>query len=196
MRPSSERARGRKCRCHYLRGLWLSGLRLAESLELHWDRDGKLCIDLTGKRAMLRIPAELEKGHKDQMLPIAPEFAEFLAAAPEAARTGPVFNPKAQSRQGPAANRAPRGGIISKIGEVAGVKVNTDPKTGKVKYASATRSAPQLWGALGKPRHAPRAHGIDAPRKHRDDHAVLRGPKRTGYRRRTLAGPRAISVRW
>ena len=32
---------------HYLNGLWHSGLRLAESLELHWDRDDKLCVDLS-----------------------------------------------------------------------------------------------------------------------------------------------------
>ena len=27
---------------HYLRGLWLSGLRLEESLDLYWDRDDNL----------------------------------------------------------------------------------------------------------------------------------------------------------
>jgi hypothetical protein len=76
---------------HYLEGLWTSGLRLAESLELYWDRDDKLCVDLAGKRPMLRIPAELEKGHKDRHLPIAPEFAEFLLRTPPAERTGSVF---------------------------------------------------------------------------------------------------------
>ena len=64
---------------HYLSGLWLSGLRLAESLELSWDRDDKLCVDLQpGEHPMLRIPAALEKGNKDRLLPMAPEFAEFL----------------------------------------------------------------------------------------------------------------------
>ena len=37
-------------------------MRLRESLQLWWDRDDKLCVDLTGKYAMLHIPAELEKG--------------------------------------------------------------------------------------------------------------------------------------
>ena len=84
---------------HYLRGLWKSGLRLGESLELFWDRDDKLCVDLSGKRPMLRIPGALEKGNRDRMLPMAPEFAELLLATPEAERTGPVFRlPMGQHR--------------------------------------------------------------------------------------------------
>ena len=46
---------------YYLKGLWWSGLRLAESLELYWDRPDRLCVDLSGKYPMLRILAELEK---------------------------------------------------------------------------------------------------------------------------------------
>jgi hypothetical protein len=80
---------------YYLRGLWWSGLRLEESLKLYWDRDDRLCVDLTGKFPMLRIPAELEKGHRDRLLPIAPEFAEYLFATPECERTGRVFKPMA-----------------------------------------------------------------------------------------------------
>jgi len=80
---------------YYLRGLWWSGLRLEESLKLYWDRDDRLCVDLTGKFPMLRIPAELEKGHRDRLLPIAPEFAEHLFATPECERTGRVFKPMA-----------------------------------------------------------------------------------------------------
>ena len=73
--------------------MWLSGLRLAESLELWWDRDDRLCVDLSGEHPMLRIPAECEKGNQDRVLPMAPEFAEFVLTTPEAERTGPVFNP-------------------------------------------------------------------------------------------------------
>lgn len=50
---------------------------------------------------MLRIPAECEKGNQDRLLPIAPEFAEFLLQTPEAARHGRVF--KLQGRSGPRA---------------------------------------------------------------------------------------------
>jgi len=48
---------------HYMRGLWRSGLRLSESLELYWDQSSKLTVDMTDRRPMLRIPAELEKGN-------------------------------------------------------------------------------------------------------------------------------------
>lgn len=120
---------------HYLRGLWLSGLRLTESLEVFWNRADRLCIDLTGKRPMLRIPAELEKGHRDRLLPITPDFAEFLLATPEDRRRGPVFRPQMPS--GNRANAHDAGRMIAMIGELARVVVHTNPKTGKVKYATA-----------------------------------------------------------
>lgn len=47
---------------HLLRGLWWSGLRLEESLNLWWDRLDRISIDLSSGRPLLRIPAEKEKG--------------------------------------------------------------------------------------------------------------------------------------
>ena len=135
---------------YYLEGLWASGLRLTESLDLFWDRDDKLCVDLSGKHPMLRIPGELEKGNRDRLLPMSPEFCEFLLATPAAERTGPVFNPaarrKGNDRVGP--DRACR--VICDIGEAARVKVHSDPKTGRVKFASAhdlRRSFGERWSA-------------------------------------------------
>jgi len=148
---------------HYLLGLWYSGLRLSESLELWWDRDDRLCVDLSEEYPMLRIPAECEKGNQDRLLPMAPEFAEFLLAAPEAKRTGRVFNPLPL---GP-----PRGErlcdyrvceMVARIGKAAGVKVasktKADSKTGErgelVKYASAhdlRRSFGERWATRVMP---------------------------------------------
>lgn len=119
---------------HYLTGLWWSGLRLAESLELYWDRPDRLCVDLSGKYPMLRILAELEKGHQDRLLPVAPEFAEFLLAVPEEERHGRVFG--LRSRQGGWLTDARASKLGVDIGKAAGVKVYTHPQTGKVKYAS------------------------------------------------------------
>ena len=82
---------------HLLRGLWWSGLRLGEALNLYWDRPDKLCVDLSGRRPMLRIVAELEKGGRDRLLPIAPEFADFLLQTPEAERHGRVFKPQGKA---------------------------------------------------------------------------------------------------
>lgn len=60
----------------YLKGLWLSGLRLSESLLLEWDdAPGALVVDFSGRRPMLRIPAESEKGGAHRLLAMAPEFA-------------------------------------------------------------------------------------------------------------------------
>lgn len=119
---------------YYLRGLWLGGLRLAESLELYWDRPDRPSVDLSGKRPMLRIVAELEKGHQDRLLPVALEFAEFLLATPEEKRHGRVF--RLPSRQSGSLTKGHVSSLGGKIGKAAGVKVYTHPKTGKVKYAS------------------------------------------------------------
>jgi integrase len=138
---------------HFLRGLWWSGLRLGEALNLYWDRQDKLCVDLTGKRPMLRIVAELEKGGRDRMLPIVPEFAAFLLETPEAERHGRVFKPL--GRAGDVLNDLTCVcHVISRIGKAAGVKVATDPRTGKVKYASAhdlRRSFGERWSTRVMP---------------------------------------------
>jgi integrase len=120
---------------HYLTGLWLSGLRLTESFEVYWDRPDRLCIDLDGRRPRLRIPAEFEKGHRDRLLPITPDFAEYLLATAEADRHGPIFRPLMPS--GNRANAQRAGRMVALFGELARVVVHTDAKTGKVKFASA-----------------------------------------------------------
>ncbi len=117
-----------------LRGLWFSGLRIGEALELSWDGNEGLIICLEGKRPMMLIPASAEKGFKDRMLPITPDFAELLNSIPEANRNGKVF---------PIQNKAGKpmicpyaiGKRISDIGEKAGIKVKDE--SGKIKYASA-----------------------------------------------------------
>ncbi len=108
----------------FLRGLWASGLRLTESLELYWDQEDKLHPVLTGKFPMLRIPADLEKGNKERLLPMAPEFAELLTSVPEADRTGPVFKlERADGKPGrPAVDRVSK--VVSSIGEKAKVRVD------------------------------------------------------------------------
>lgn len=133
-----------------LRGLWLSGLRLSEALELSWDDDqGTLHVVLAGKFPMFRIPAESEKGHKERMLPMTPDFAEFLAETPEDARSGLVFSFLSTTGER-YADRYSAGRVISAIGKRAGVKVSTTKRTGadKVKFASAhdlRRSFGERW---------------------------------------------------
>ena len=121
---------------HYLRGLWASGLRLRESLDVWWDRLEKILpVFPKNGRAMLQVPGELEKGNTDRLLPIAPEFSLFLTETPDVARTGPVF--RLDGRRGRYRDWQVSK-IVSKIGKAAGVKVYVDPRDPqKVKYASA-----------------------------------------------------------
>lgn len=76
----------------YLRALWASGLRLSESLTLSWDdRPDAITVDLSGRRPMLRVPADVEKGNRDRLLPMTPELAELLESVPAHKRRGRVF---------------------------------------------------------------------------------------------------------
>ena len=127
-------------------GLWWSGLRMGEALEVYWDRTDRLCVDMTGRRPMLRVPAELEKGHRDRTLAIAPEFAQFLAETPQDQRRGRVFRPLGSKGDVVTAERASQ--LIAKMGRKAGVMVHTHPTSGKVKHASAhdlRRSFGERW---------------------------------------------------
>lgn len=119
---------------HFLTGLWISGLRLDEGLNLYWDRADKLHIDLTGRHPRLCIPEACEKGHRNRLLPLTPDAADFFLSTPPDQRRGPVFNPEAAQGR---ASYDVAGRIVGLVGEMAGIKVHTNPRTGKVKFASA-----------------------------------------------------------
>jgi len=160
---------GPKVAKHYRRllvGLWWGGLRIAEAVALRWDgMSAGLVVDMTGRRPMLRIDAAHEKGHRDRLLPLAPEFARLLQRVPQARRRGKVFalpHPKT-GRPLPADEVS---ALVVRIGKAAGVKVRTkvkskvDPKTGErrpvemVKFASAhdlRRSFGERWAARVMP---------------------------------------------
>jgi integrase len=136
---------------HYMNGLWLSGLRLGESLILSWDDGSPFQVDFTGKYPRFRISAEAEKGHADRVLPLTPDFAEWLLATPCGERNGFVFNPEMITGR---ASYDTVGRVLSLTGELAGVKVHTDHRTGKVKFASAVdfrRSFGTRWAKKVKP---------------------------------------------
>lgn len=77
---------------HFLRGLWLTGLRLGEALALSWDKDAALCMDLSGRRPRLRIHGSAQKSGKTETVPLLPDAAEFFLATPEAEREGLVLD--------------------------------------------------------------------------------------------------------
>jgi integrase len=131
-KAGQERVRQRRQSIqHLLHGLWLSGLRLGEALCLTWDQwsDG-IRVDASGEFVKLLIPAEAEKGGRDRVYPVTPDFAEFLLAVPEEQRAGYVFNPvltRGVCRRLDSVSKA-----IVAIGKAAGVKVDERKKNGKV----------------------------------------------------------------
>ena len=129
---------------HYLRGLWWSGLRLRESLDLSWDARAGLSIDLSGQYPMIRIRAHAQKSGREELCPVAPEFAEMLLATPPGQRRGRVFRLLgARDKE----VRCPIwvSKLVERIGRAARIKVDERtkraPETGErvvvVKYASA-----------------------------------------------------------
>ena len=140
-------------------GLNLSGLRLSEALALSWDSDAPISVSTAGKYPALRIQAEAEKAHRDRLLPIAPEFAEFLLAVPEAERHGLVFGIYGEGGKPLSTKRASR--YISAIGKAAGVVTNR----GENRNATAhdlRRSFGTRW-AEGDTRYPTR---LDAAQQH------------------------------
>jgi integrase len=126
-----------------LKGLWLSGLRLGEALNLHWTDDRQLCVDFSGRRPMFRIRGTAEKGRRDRILPMAPEFAELLETVPQGKRKGYVFRPKGpEGLSRLSMNWVSK--MIVRFGAAGGVKVAERKKAGDdgkpatiVKWASA-----------------------------------------------------------
>ena len=124
----------------FLEGLWLSGLRLEEAITLSWDEDAGLAIDLSGKHPRLRISGGSQKSGKDQVLPLVPDFAQWLLRTPEDERVGPVFRIIGLETGEPISSKQVSR-LVTKIGKRAGIVVNremkrvkedvVDPKTGE-----------------------------------------------------------------
>lgn len=138
-----------------LRGLWLSGLRLGEALKLSWDADAEIAVQVDGKYPRLRLLAEGHKALRDQLLPITPDFAEFLLQTPKDERHGLVFGIYGGIPGEPLSTKR-AGRYISAIGEKA--LVVTDPtvshrrvnkETGEVTFVPGYASAHDLRRSFG-----------------------------------------------
>jgi integrase len=139
-----------------LRGLWWSGLRLGEACRLSWTDTGTgLWVDLEGRRPMLRIDAWADKGKRERILPMAPEFAEMLEAVPPHQRRGHVFKPLQRDGQTIGKRRDWVGRTVRKIGAAAGV-VTTVNQDGRQSTASAhdfRRAFGTRWAERILPQH-------------------------------------------
>jgi len=146
-----------------LHGLWLSGLRLDEAVGLTWHpSEGVSVHDLDGPEPMFLVPAHAEKAHTDRILPMAPEFAEWLRKIPHESRTGHVFNPLTRRhRYGLRPTSHHVGTLITRIGRMAGVIVDRREMTDeegcpftRLKHASAhdlRRSFGERWASRVMP---------------------------------------------
>jgi integrase len=133
----------------FLQGLWLSGLRIDEAVQLSWDDEEAFAIELAGRHPKFRIYAEAEKGRRDRLLPMTPDFAEFVLQVPPSERAGYVFRLSGRcTKRQMTSGRASR--IVSAIGKSAGIVVNKADQ----KYASAhdlRRAFGTRWAARVKP---------------------------------------------
>jgi len=136
--------------CFFARGLWYQGLRVNEALHLSWDREDWHRVDLDQEHPVIWIRGQLEKGKKDRVHPMAPEFAELLTEVPEQERSGPVFVLPEVDRTKPKWQRAWVSGVGMRIGRKGGILVSKDAQTGKEKFASfhdLRRSCALRWAA-------------------------------------------------
>lgn len=135
---------------HLLRGLFASGLRLGEALQLSWEQDsGFIAVDLYRKHPMYLIPADTDKSRMERLLPIAPEFVEMLEAVPEEERSSRVFKLLPQRNLGDLTRVDTVSSHISAMGRTAGVRVS------QKKYASAhdlRRSFGVRWVSRVRPK--------------------------------------------
>jgi integrase len=130
--------------------LWLSGLRLEEAVKLSWT-DPPLRIDLDGGRyPRLVIHHYGQKSRRDEISPLAPDFATWLRRTPPDERTGLVLPLMSAYRKNcRLKNSAKIGSYLCAIGERSGIVVNDDGKF--VSAHDLRRSFGTRWAAKVKP---------------------------------------------
>lgn len=125
-----------------VRGLWLSGMRLTESLAATWHPSG-FQIDFSGDRPYYRIHAGSEKGNATRLLAVTPDAAAFFEQL--RAESGPVF-PMADRDMSTVSRH------LTNIAKAAGVTIHD--ARGKERFAGAhdlRRSFGERWAARVQP---------------------------------------------
>lgn len=123
-----------------IRWLWLSGLRISEAVKLSWDSMEPFSVQLTAESAYFVISSIGQKSRKEELCPMAPDFADTLRRVPYKLRKGLVF-------------RLPFSrhwvqSVLRKIGKRARIKVNQQGKT--VSAHDLRRSFCTRWSSLVK----------------------------------------------
>ena len=119
----------------FLRGLWLSGLRIDELNRLDWNLASGLHVDTT-ERLRLIVFLGAQKNGRDTFLPAPEEFWDMIDK-PGVSRLGRIF--PIPGKYGDQMTTRNIGRRIGEIGKAAGVVVN--PKSGKCATAHDLRAA-------------------------------------------------------
>jgi integrase len=122
----------------FLRGLWWSGLRLGEALDLSWDNENSITVDTSAAKPRLCIAAGQDKSGEARLLPLATEFRELLLAVPKGQREGRVF-PLVGINGESISDLRQVSKVISEIGKAA--RVTVDKASGKCASAHDLRRA-------------------------------------------------------
>lgn len=118
-----------------LRGLFLSGLRIKEACDLWWNRQDKMHIEEFDGHFYLAVLDSAEKGKKNRLLPVTPDFEEFLRALPH--RDGLVFRFPLDRFKGDNPHKDTVSDKIAEMGRLANVVV--DDRHGKTATAQDFR---------------------------------------------------------
>lgn len=118
-----------------LEALWRSGFRLGETFSFYWEPvyGSHYLEKLDEKYPHIVISARAEKGFKDRIIPVAPDFANLLRQVPVSERHGPVF--RWTLSRGDSTSTKTVSKRISEAGRLAGVIVGQ--RRGNPVYASA-----------------------------------------------------------
>lgn len=131
---------------YLIRGLWQSGLRLDEIMNLSWDIPSTISPEWPeGKLPILKIPAAMQKNDTEEDIPLLSWFEQVLLETPASGRTGWIFNP--QSLQSKVGRRVRHGRfdaewigkVVSRIGKKSGIvtKPEVEETGAPAKYVSA-----------------------------------------------------------
>jgi integrase len=135
---------------HLIRGLYLSGLRLSEALRLHESRrDCHRPLGLQSSRPSIAFLAS-QKNRRDQVVAIAPDFAEFLRTTTPV--DGWYFNPR--GAKGRYRTPGSVSHLISDMGAKAKIVVEPGDTPEDARYATAhdlRRTFARRWASRVMP---------------------------------------------
>ena len=111
---------------YLLRGLWESGLRVSEAMNLSFDIPGTIQVVYERRGVVLEIPGKRQKNRRLQTIPTIPTFAALLEQHPT--RSGWVFSPAKLNNRSGRIGAKQVSKVVTKIGEKANIIVNDGNK--------------------------------------------------------------------